>query len=102
VVLLVKQTGREGEFSRVDLLDQSGPPFWVLAGVSNFRIFLAADERVCFAAGHNLSVSQFHVFKGGREPYERLNFIRIPFHPGAERCRRIRVGKRNEHGSFMD
>jgi len=32
--LLVKDTGREGEFNRVDLLDQPGPLFWAVAAVS--------------------------------------------------------------------
>jgi len=42
------------------------------------------DGRIC------PSIYELDVFKGGREPYERLYLVRIPLYPGANGRRRIR------------
>ena len=37
-----------------------------------------------------LVTHELDVFKGGREPYERLNLVGVPLYPGADGRRRIR------------
>jgi len=59
-------------------------PILFFEGQPDDRALITAKlQRIRERAGDSLLVGQFHVFKGGREPYERLDLIRISFHPGS-------------------